>query len=268
MLAKVKETGLQAKPDDEFFEYLRNCIDELCCKVAEKYKLYDSYGRPRRAFILDTLIKYACRGCIVKVLTQLRRDDDVDRLFVQNHKLAVNLLVEQLRSRLGAAGLKGKIEEEANGAYGRPDILIKLTSTGLVIKVGDVEIIVEVKTGKGFSYAQLFRYLIERPNAVLVLCRVAQHQSIVIKGTEIHDLLVMVMEAALSRGIDILNGGYEECNHNPVSDSPYVVENAQAIVDSFLASLPKTTQSNVDVILSIIEGCIEKGSWEGYVKST
>jgi len=38
--------------------------------------------------------------------------------------------------------------------------------------------------------------------------------------------------------------------------------------DSFLASLPKTTQSNVDVILSIIEGCIEKGSWEGYVKST
>jgi len=100
MLAKAEETVLQTPSDDEIFEYLRGCLDEVCGEVPEKYGLYDSKGRPRRAFVLYTLIKYACRGCIVKVLTQLRRADSVDMLFVQNYRLAVNLLVEQLRSRL------------------------------------------------------------------------------------------------------------------------------------------------------------------------
>jgi len=263
MQAKVKETGLQAKPDDEFFEYLRSYVDELCCKVAEKYKLYDSYGRPRRAFILDTLIKYMCRGCIVKVLTQPRTTDSVDRLFLQNHKIAVNLLVEQLRNRLIAEGLKGRVEGEVSGVYGRPDVILKITSTGLIIKVGELEVIVEVKTGTSFSYAQLLRYIIERPNAILVLWRVAQNQTIVIKGTEVRGLLIMVLEAAINRGRDIVNGEYEDCDHNPVSNKPYIVEDAQAIVDNILLPLPRTMQSVVNTVLSVIESHFETNATYG-----
>jgi hypothetical protein len=100
MLAKAEETVLQTPSDDEIFEYLRGCLDEVCGEVAEKYGLYDSKIHPRQAFILDTLIKYAYPGCIVKVLTQLHREDSVDMLFLQNHRIAVNLLDEQLRSRL------------------------------------------------------------------------------------------------------------------------------------------------------------------------
>jgi hypothetical protein len=259
LLAKAREAVSRTDSNGEVFEYLHGHLDDLCCEIAEKYGLFDSHGRPRKAFVLDTLIKYACRGCIVKVLAQLRKANSVDKLFLQNHRLAVNLLVEQLRNRLAVEGLTGKVEEEVNCVYGRPDIILKLTNAGVIIQVGDVlEIIVEVKTGDGFTYAQLFRYLIERPNAILILWRVARRQNIVIKGTEVRSLLIMVMEAALKRGKDILSDGYEDCSHNPVGDKPYVVEDAQAIVDNLLPSLPMTIQSVVDVILSIIESQLGK----------
>lgn len=259
LLANVRETVTPNDSNDEVFKYLRGQLDKLCCEIAEKYGLQDSNGRPRKAFVLDTLLRYGCRGCIIKVLTQLRRTNSVDRLFLENHQLAVNLLAEQLRSRLAAEGLRGRVEEEVNGVYGRPDIILKLTNTGLIIQVRDaLEIIVEVKTGNGFTYTQLFRYLIEKPDAVLVLWRAIRRQNIVIKGAEVRDLLIMVMEAALNRGRDILSDVHEDCSHNPVSDKPYVVENAQAVVDSFLPSLPTTIQSVVDIILSIIESQLEK----------
>ncbi len=50
-----------------------------------------------------------------------------------------------------------------------------------------------------------------------MLWRVTQRQSIVIRGGEVRSLLIMVMEAALNRAKDILNGEHEECNHNPVN---------------------------------------------------
>jgi len=115
--------------DDGFFDHLRCAINSLCEELAEKFGLYTSRGEPRRAFILDTLMRYSCHGCIVKVLTQQRIDDRADRLFLENHRLAVGLLVEGLRRRLRDGF---KIEEEVKGEYGRPDIVVKPTSTGVI----------------------------------------------------------------------------------------------------------------------------------------
>lgn len=250
MLTRSEEAVPQ-NPTDEI-EHLRDCLDEVCDEIAEKYGLYDSKGNPRRAFILNTLLKYGCRGCIVKVFTQLRKADNVDRLFLQNHMLATNLLFEQLYDRLAMGNLKCRVDLEVDGKYGRPDIVLKLTNTGLFIKIGEIEIIAEVKTGAGFEYSQILRYLIERPHAIIMLWRVTQRQNIVIKGSEIHELLVLAMESALNRGRDVLRNRHE-CNHNLVHDQPRLINDAQVIVDNILPSLPKAIQSAVNTIFSIIE---------------
>lgn len=56
--------------DDGFFDHGRCALDDVCLKLAEKFKLYASNGEPRRAFILGTLLNYSCRGCAVKVFAQ------------------------------------------------------------------------------------------------------------------------------------------------------------------------------------------------------
>jgi len=244
--------------DNEFFDYLRCAINELCDELAEKFGLYTSRGEPRRAFILDTLMKYSCYGCIMKVLTHQRKGDRADALYAQNHRLAVNLLVEELRRHLKKAGLKPNVEGEVKGLFGRPDIVVRATPTGIIIEVAkSLEIVIEVKTGAGFTYEQVFRYLIERPNAVLVLWRVTKRQIIVIDGGKIRGLLLMVMEAALNRGTAILNGYYEECSHNPVRNEPYVIEDAQRLVDDFLSALAETVPSVVETVLGIIRSRLE-----------
>ena len=96
--------------DDDLFEYLRYSLDEVCSQIAEKYGLYDFRGQPRKAFVLDTLMKYSCCGCIMKVLTNQRENSRADMLFAENHKLAVNLLVEELRRNLNKAKLKSNVE--------------------------------------------------------------------------------------------------------------------------------------------------------------
>jgi len=239
--------------DNGFFDYLRCAINDLCDEIAEKFDLYTSRGEPRRTFILDKLMKYSCYGCIMKVLTHQREDSRADMLFVQNHKLAVNLLVEELRRNLKKTGLEPNVEEEVKGVYGRPDIVVRTTATGIIIEVAKtLEILVEVKTGAGFTYAQIFRYFIERPNAVLVLWRVTRRQIIVIDGEKIRGLLLMVMETALNRGTAILNGEYKECKHNPVRNEPYIIEDAQGLVDDFLSALAETIPSVVETVLDII----------------
>ena len=247
------EQALDSEAEQNFFEYLRQALDEVCIELAEKFSLLTARGKPRKAFILDTLMKFSCYGCIMKVLTHQREDGRADMLFVQNHKLAVNLLVEELRRSLEKAGLEPNVEEEVKGVYGRPDIVVRTTATGIIIEVAKkLEILVEVKTGASFTYAQIFRYFIERPSAVLVLWRVTRRQIIVIDGEKIRGLLLIVMEAALNRGTAILNGEFKECDHNPVRNEPYIIEDAQDLVDDFLSALAETIPSIVETVLGII----------------
>lgn len=252
MQIETSEVMEQQKFNDDHFQYLTSVIDELCLQIAEKYGLNDSRGRPRKAFIIDTLIKHPCLGCISKIFRQPQISSNIDNLFLQNHELAVNLLIEQLRQSINQSNLL--VEGEVNGEYGRPDVIVKPSNAAVIIQIGkQLEIIVEVKTGTSFSYAQLFRYLIERPNAILILWRVALHQNIVIRGDDVRDLLIMIMETALNRGRDLLNYAYEECIHNPVNSKPYIVKDAQAIIDNILPALPRAIQSVTNTVLALIE---------------
>ena len=64
------------------------------------------------------------------------------------------------------------------------------------------------------------------------------------------------MEAALNRGVAILNGEYKECNHNPVMSEPYTIEDAQGLIDDFLSALAETIPSVVETVLDIIRSRI------------
>ncbi|MHA1632016.1 MAG: hypothetical protein ACTSXC_04315, partial [Candidatus Freyarchaeota archaeon] len=201
-------------------------------------------------FILDTLMKYSCHGCIVKVLTQQRKDDKADRLFLENHRLAVGLLVESLRRHLRE---DFKVMEEVEGEYGRLDIIVKPTSTGVILEIANMlEVIIEVKTGEGFTYAQIFRYLIEKPSSVLLVWRVTKRQVIKIDGERHRKLLLLAMEAALDRGTAVLKGEYDECIHTPVRTTPYLIEDAQAIVDDFLTAIVDTLPVIIESVLDVI----------------
>ena len=253
MLEQEVRSKSEGEFDDNFFDYLRYALDDLCCELAEKFNLYTYRGEPRRAFILDTLLSYSCLGCIIKVFTRERKGDKADALYAQNHRLAVNLLVEELRSIFKNEGLNYRVEEEAKGVYGRSDIAIQATATGVLIEVAKtLEILVEVKTGASFTYAQIFRYLIERPNAILILWRVTQHQIIVVEGEKIKRLLARVMETALSRGTAILNGEIEKCKHNPIRDGSYRIKDPQSLVDVFLESLVETIPNVAAAVKEII----------------
>lgn len=239
--------------DHNSLKRLRSQIEDLCSDLAAKFNLYDKRGKPRNAFILDTLMRYSCYGCIVKVLTQQRRDDRADKLFLENHRLAIGLLMESLRRRLRDGF---KIEEEVKGEYGRPDIVVKSTSMGVILEIANrLEVVVEVKTGEIFTYSQVFRYLIERPNAILILWRVTKRQIIRFDGEKIRKLLLLAMEAALNRGMSILNGEYDECDHTPVKTTPYVIEDSQAIVDDFLTALVDTLPAITKAVLDVVREC-------------
>ena len=244
------EQALDPEVEQSFFEHLRQALDEVCVELAEKFNLFTASGKPRKAFILDTLMKYSCRGCIVKVLTQPRKDDRADRLFLENHRLAVGLLVESLHHYLTE---KFKVEEEVEGEYGRLDIIVKPTRTGVILKIANMlEVIIEVKTGESFTYSQVFRYLIERPGAILFVWRVTKRQVIKIDGKRCRSLLLLVMEAALERGMAVLRGEYGECNHTPVRNTPYIIEDAQAIVDDFLTAIVDTLPVIIESVLNAI----------------
>lgn len=241
---------LPAKIEEQDMAELTILLEDICLKIAEKFHLYTSRGKPRISFILDTLLKYSCRSCIQKALQNAHGKNRVDSLYAQNHELAVNLLVDGLRSSLEAAGLKLKVEQEVTGAYGRLDVIIKPYGSGLLLETADAELIVEVKTGSSFSYAQLIRYLAERPNAIGVIWRILLNQVLVIDPGRHRRLLCLCLSSAAKRGLDVLAGQFEECAHAEFGD--YVIRDPQQVVDEFFEALT----NGLPKVLATISGLI------------
>jgi hypothetical protein len=230
---------------------LLDCLDQVCEKIAEKFNLYDMQGRARKAFVLDTLMKYNCYGCIAKVLSE-PKDSRVDAIYIENHALAVNLLVEMLRYQSNVNGLPFNVAGEFNGNFGRMDIVIIPTRNGVILEAKDREIIVEVKTGKTFSYVQLFRYLFGKPNAIIVLWRVVEGQVIVLEGKKLQKLLMLCAAAAIHRGLSILNVTNVTCNHHLDCNKKATIDDPQKLVEDFLESLREGLSKVVETVLSLL----------------
>lgn len=235
------------------FEQLRIWLDNICNNVAIQYGLLTPSGKPRKAFVLDTLLKYSCRGCIRKALQHPEADDRADALYVQNHRLAVGLLVESLRQTFEAECLNLEIEQEVDGVFGRPDVTVKPTMAGVLVEVEDLEIIIEVKTGRGFSYSQLIRYWLERPNSICIVWRVIPNQVLVIDPNKHHFILKLCLIAAIRRGMDILNGKNEECKHNATRSIENCIIDAQNVLDSYFESMQKSLPKIVKTVQEMVQ---------------
>ncbi|MEM0096785.1 MAG: hypothetical protein QW660_09180 [Candidatus Bathyarchaeia archaeon] len=117
--------------------------------MAVKFGLFDRAGRPRKAFILDSLLRFSCLGCVKKAFTQtrLRGDggDNIDPLYREIHNFAVNLLSGALMCALDRENLSVCCEDR--GDHGVVDVAIKPRGFGVIV-------VVEVKTGRRISLVQ------------------------------------------------------------------------------------------------------------------
>lgn len=248
---EANNISIDAMDRMDVLKRLKSCLDEVCKKIAEKYQLYDQRRRAREAFILDALMRFDCYGCIVNTLTEMPGNDKIDAIYSQNHALATNLLVETLRYYLNVNGLPVSVISELEGGFGRIDVAVIPTRTGVILELDGEVIIIEIKTGESFSYSQLLRYMLEKPAAILVLWRVTEDQVIVLKGEELRRLLIFYAMAALHRGLSILKGIDATCNHNKAHGKA-PVKNPQEVVDKFLKALQDGLPKVVETVFKLL----------------
>ncbi|MGQ9691458.1 MAG: hypothetical protein ACUVQY_09410 [Thermoproteota archaeon] len=245
---------INAQTAEDLLYYLRNRLDNVCEKIAERFSLYDVRGRPRKAYIVDVLTRYVCPCCAFRALTQSPERFEVDVLFRENHDLAVNLLVHALSSAL-KGGNSLSVQGEVSGEYGRLDVLVTRLSGGLLlVSSGTAEVIVEVKTNMSFSLKQVLRYLLERPSVTAIVWRVRKRHMLVIDGRRYRHLITLFATAAIQQGLAILNGEFKECGHNQPKNTPYMVHNPQEILDDFLTCMVEELPKVVNMVLGILKG--------------
>ncbi len=184
---------------------LRNLLDEVCSQVAERFSLYNSKGKPRKATIIDTVAKTSCFTCIARKLSEEATRKDVDALYMECHVLAVNILVEELCNFLRAMGYNVIISTEAELEYGRADIVVTITRYGVNLKSRENELMVEVKTGKSLSLSQLFRYLLQDSNGTIIVWRIRNRQILMFKGQELESLLIEFVKMICLRARRLLS---------------------------------------------------------------
>ena len=245
------------------YSRLREEIDEVCRGIAEKYHVFDSRGRPKKSFILDVLARNFCPCCAVRELTQMRVDDEPDALYREGHSLAINLLIEALRYGLSGSNICAVVEGEVRGEYGRTDVIVRVARHGIVIELGDLVIIVEVKTGASISLAQILKYAIERPRSAIVVWRARLRQVFVVDMESYRPLLLAFMFAMASRGRTILNGSFSECCHNNENAGERArnggMESPQQYIDELFSAMPSTLPKVIEAVTNLIKGKLSLG---------
>lgn len=192
----------------------RCLLDDVLCRVAECFSLYNYKGKPRKATIIDTVAKTSCLTCITRKLSEAGARNDVDALYMECHMLAVNVLVEELGTFLGAMGYNVIVSTEAELEYGRADIVVTVTRYGVNLKSRENELMVEVKTGKSLSLSQLFRYLLQDSNGTIVVWRIRNRQILVFKRSEIEPLLIEFVKMICLRARRLLSSpAPTKCQH-------------------------------------------------------
>jgi hypothetical protein len=238
---------------DETLSRLRSELDRVCEEIAKKFNLFDARGRPKKSFIVDTLMRNICPACAIKQLTQLHEEDNIDALYREGHGLALNIFVETLRYELKRNGLNAVVEGEVAGDYGRLDVIIRLVNQGIMLEFKDASIIIELKTGASISLIQLLRYGMEYPNSIIVVWRIRMKQFFMIDMRRHGRILFAIMFAALNRGLAILNGAFTECHHNNRGNQNKAsrMENPQQLVDELFSSLSSDLPSVLEMILRL-----------------
>ena len=189
-------------------------LDYICSNIASRFDLYDSSGQPRKATIIEIIAASPCLACIAEKLSQKTVSSEVDSLYKECHKLAVNILAEELFYLLTKLGYKIAISTETDLKYGKADILVTLTNYGLTLKNATKELIIEVKTGISLSLSQIFRYFMDSRSDTVIVWRVRKRQVLTFNARELRPILQEFIRVLCLRGLRLLSTRhFQPCSH-------------------------------------------------------
>ena len=226
-------------------------LDYICSNIASRFNLYGLNGMPRRATIIEALARYPCLTCVVEKLSEKTvKNEGVDPIYKECHRLAVNILVEELFYLLTRMGYKIAISTEMDLDYGKVDILINLTNYGLSLKNATKRLIIEVKTGNSISFSQIFRYLLDSKCNTIIVWRIRKRQVLVFNAQKLKPLLAEFVRMICLRAERLLSSEQiPSCQHvKNVSYQPSQEELQQAFED-FSEALVETLPTVLDIIL-------------------
>ena len=187
-------------------------IDYLCSQIAERYNLFSS-GRPRKAAIVEVLARNPCLGCIDKEFQKVT-SQRIDAFYSELHGLASSLVVEALYKVILNRGHSVMITTEENVHFGKIDVFIVPTSFGLNLHSARLEIGIEIKGGYSLSLPQIFRYMLDCENRLLILWRIRNQQVISFHASEVRGLLEQFNKMIIGRADRLLSTEHPACRHN------------------------------------------------------
>jgi hypothetical protein len=195
------------------FDELRDLLDWVCSEIASKFNLYDPNRQPRKAVIVNAIANSTCVGCLSKKLSNTAPRKRIDGIYMECHRLAVGTLVEELEDKFSKMGYSVLVLSEAELKHGRVDVLIKPTNFGVKVQYGNNELIIEVKTGFSISLSQIFRYMLDLEDEVVILWRIRNRQVLVLDGTLLKPLVMRFMRTCVLRGERLLAIKAPTCEH-------------------------------------------------------
>ena len=232
------------------FEKLRTLLDQICSRIADRFSLYNSNGKPRKSTIVDALANSTCIACIARKLSGQATANNVDALYWECHRLAVNVLVEELYNLLSGTGYTVVISSETKIEYGKVDVIITLTNYGINLKRDANELLVEVKTGISLSLSQLFRYLLDKRGNTIIVWRVRRRQVLVFDIQDFEPLLIEFMKMCIMRGSRLLSSPEpHQCQHPPRSGWQPTQEELQNMLQDFAKAITETLPHALKAIL-------------------
>ena len=244
---------VDAQSGVDLLDYLKDSLDDVCCRLADKFGLYDRAGRSRKAFIIDSLFRFSCPGCLWKVFTRMRAGiPSVDALFIEMHRFAVNILTGVLAQALDGGMINVCCEDVHE--FGRVDVVVKQSQFGATVEANGACVVVEVKTGRSLSFAQLFRYLLQHRDATLVVWRVPMRQVFALKGESLRALLCLYVSTALARALKLLNSEPATCNHKLSDCEASAASEPQKLLDEFFKGLVESLPRVVSVVSESLRG--------------
>jgi hypothetical protein len=237
----------------ESFEELQNSLEEICSEIASKFGLYDKVGNPRKAAILEVVASSTCVCCVSRRLSATN-STRIDGIYTEIHKLATNILIEELYDKFRSSGYSVSILGEAETRFGKVDIIIKPTKVGIALQCGTNQLIVEVKTGFSMSVPQIFRYLLDQENRIVVLWRIRNRQVLSFDGMQLNALLKRFMKTCILRGQRLLTSPQEtSCKHRSQTNWSPTQEELQEMLRDFATGMIETLPSVVKTVFQTLK---------------
>jgi hypothetical protein len=240
--------------EDTSFEKLRTLLDQICSRIADRFSLYNSNGKPRKSTIVDVLANSTCILCIARKLSGQVTTNNVDALYRECHRLAINMLVEELYNLLSRLGYTVEVTSETTIEYGKVDVIITITNYGINLRSNTKELMVEVKTGVSLSLSQLFRYLLDKRGSTIVVWRVRRRQVLVFNVQDFEPLLIEFMKMCIMRGKRLLSTQQPPpCQHTiPLNWQP-TQEKLQSMLQDFAKAVTETLPYVLKAILERLD---------------